>query len=183
MSAKNVVAIYALSPQQQGMLFDTLHSSDSGIHIEQKIYVLRGALDVASLEKAWQSVVQRHSILRTGFVWKNQDDPLQCVLREADLKIVRHDWRALSQSEQKERFQTYLEEDRRRGFELTKPPLMRLALFQMSDRDHRLLFTHHHIVLDGWCRPIIDKEVERLYDAFSKGYTTDLPTVRPYRDG
>lgn len=182
MTAKNVVAIYALSPQQLGMLFDTVHSSESGIHIEQKIYVLRGELDVASLEQAWQSLVQRHSILKTAFVWKNQDEPLQCVFREVDLRIVKHDWRALSRAEQTERFQSYLEEDRRRGFELTKPPLMRLALFQIGDREHQLLFTHHHIVLDGWCRPIIDMEVERLYDAFSKGETTELPAVRPYRD-
>ena len=178
MTAKNVVAIYALSPQQQGMLFDTLHSTESGIHIEQKIYLLRGELDISALERAWQALVERHSILRTAFVWKNQDDPLQCVLREVDLKVVKHDWRSLSQSEQTDRFQKYLEEDRRRGFELTKPPLMRLALFQMGDREHRLIFTHHHIVLDGWCRPIIDKEVERLY----QGESVELPPVRPYRD-
>ncbi|HWF87705.1 MAG TPA: condensation domain-containing protein, partial [Pyrinomonadaceae bacterium] len=86
MTAKNVAAIYPLSPQQQGMLFDTLQLSAPGVHIEQKIYVLRGQLDVPALERAWRHLVERHSILRTAFVWKNQDEPLQCVLREVNLE-------------------------------------------------------------------------------------------------
>jgi non-ribosomal peptide synthetase component F/alpha-ketoglutarate-dependent taurine dioxygenase len=180
MTAKNVAAIYPLSPQQQGMLFDTLQLSAPGVHIEQKIYVLRGELDVPALERAWQHLVERHSILRTAFVWKNQDEPLQCVLREVNLEIVRHDWRALPEAEQ--RLQTFLEDDRRRGFELTKPPLMRLTLFQMGEQEYRLVLTHHHIVLDGWCRPIIDEEVRTLYEIFRNDDVPDLPPARPYRD-
>src|SRR5689334_9547241 len=179
---KNVAAIYPLSPQQQGMLFDTLQLSAPGVHIEQKVYVLRGELDVPALERAWRHLVERHSILRTAFVWKNQEEPLQCVLREVNLEISRHDWRALSEAEQLARFQTFLEEDRRRGFELTKPPLMRLTLFQMRDEEYQLVWTHHHIVLDGWCRPIIDEEVRSLYENFRKGELPRLPPARPYRD-
>jgi len=180
MTAKNVAAIYPLSPQQQGMLFDTLQLSAPGVHIEQKIYVLRGELDVPALERAWQHLVERHSILRTAFVWKNQDEPLQCVMREVNLAIVKHDWRMLPEAER--RLQMFLEEDRRRGFELTKPPLLRLTLFQMGGQEYRLVLTHHHIVLDGWCRPIIDDEVQALYETFRNGAVPDLPPARPYRD-
>jgi len=154
MTAKNVAAIYSLSPQQQGMLFDTLQLPATGVHIEQKIYVLRGELDVPALERAWQHLVERHTILRTGFVWKNQDEPLQCVLREVNLEIIKRDWRALSQTEQNERLQNFLDEDRRRGFELTKPPLMRLTLFQMGDQEYQLVWSHHHIILDDHWRRI-----------------------------
>ena len=182
MSGKNIEAIYALSPQQQGMLFDTLQISESGVHIEQKIYVLQGKLEAQTLERAWQRVVERHSILRTGFVWMNQREPLQCVLSEVDLSMTKHDWRAFSRTEQLERLHTYLEEDRRCGFELAKPPLMRLALFKMLDDEHHFVWTHHHIVLDGWCRPIIEKEVQTLYEAFCGGEVADLPPALPYRD-
>ncbi|HKY29367.1 MAG TPA: condensation domain-containing protein, partial [Pyrinomonadaceae bacterium] len=182
MTAKNVAAIYTLSPQQQGMLFDTLQLSDSGVHIEQKVYVLRGELDVPAFEKAWQCLTERHSILRTGFVWKSQDEPLQCVLHQVDLRLMKHDWRTLSEEQQREHLQEYLEEDRKQGFELAKPPLMRLALFQMRNQEHHLVLTHHHIVLDGWCRPIMDEEVRNLYDGFCKGEVTHLPPTRPYRD-
>jgi len=180
MTAKNVAAIYPLSPQQQGMLFDTLQLSAPGVHIEQKIYVLRGELDVTALERAWQHLVERHSILRTAFVWKNQAEPLQCVLREVELKIIKHDWR--SQPDAEQRLQSFVEEDRRRGFELSKPPLMRLTLFQMGDDEYQLVWTHHHIVLDGWCRPIVDEEVRALYETFRNGGVPDLPPARPYRD-
>src|ERR1044072_6322088 len=182
MTAKNVAAIYPLSPQQQGMLFDTLQLSAPGVHIEQKGYFFRGELDVLALERAWRQLEERHSILRTAFVGKNQDEPLQCVLREVNLEIVKHDWRMLSEAEQDERLQTFLDEDRRRGFELTRPPLMRLTLFQLGDEEHEMVWTHHHIVLDGWCRPIIDEEVRTLYETFRKGDVPDLPPARPYRD-
>jgi len=181
MTAKNVAAIYPLSPQQRGMLFDTLRLSD-GVHIEQKVYVFRGELNPAALEYAWQQLLERHTILRTAFVWKDQDEPLQCVLSKVDFKITKYDWRTLSSSLQTERLRAYLDEDRRHGFQLSKPPLMRLALFQLGDEEHELIWTHHHIVLDGWCRPIVDRELLVLYEAFCNGETASLPPARPYRD-
>src|ERR1044072_526772 len=162
------------------MLFATVQLKTPGVHIEQKSYVFRGELDVPALEPARHTFVERHSILRTAFVWKNQDEPLQCVLREVNLEISRHDWRALPEKEQ--RLQIFLEEDRRRCFKLTKPPLMRLTLFQMGDDEYQLVWTHHHIVLDGWCRPIIDDEVRGLYETFRKGELPRLAPARPYRD-
>src|SRR6267142_1952511 len=102
MSHKDIEAIYELSPQQKGMLFDSLQGTGSGIHVEQKIYRLAGELDVSAMERAWQHLVDRYTILRTAFAWKNQDQPLQVVLRRVVLRLVAHDWRELAETEQKE---------------------------------------------------------------------------------
>ena len=87
MNAKNVEAIYQLSPQQQGMLFESVLTPGSGIHVEQLIRTLEGKLNTAALTRAWAEIVQRHSIMRTGFVWKEQGEPLQVVLRHVQVSI------------------------------------------------------------------------------------------------
>src|ERR1043165_3043499 len=85
MNGKNVEAIYKLSPQQQGMLFESVSTPDSGIHVEQLVRTLEGELNLSALTHAWKEIVRRHSIMRTGFVWKEQDKPLQVVLRQVEV--------------------------------------------------------------------------------------------------
>src|ERR1043165_2612697 len=132
MNAKNIEAIYQLSPQQQGMLFESVLTPDSGIHVEQLIRTLEGKLNFAALTRAWAEIVQRHSIMRTGFVWKEQGEPLQVVLRAIDISIQQYDLRSASDAAAE--LNSWLKADRLRGFHLAKPPLMRLAAFQHARR-------------------------------------------------
>ena len=180
MSAKNVEAIYQLSPQQQGMLFESVSSPDSGIHIEQLVRTFEGKLNVSALTRAWEEIVRRHSIMRTGFVWKEQDEPLQVVLREVEVSIEHHDLR--SSTDATNELNSYLQADRLRGFDLSKPPLMRLALFQTSENEYQFVWTLHHILMDGWCQPIVDRDFLTFYRAFESNAEPALAPVRPYRD-
>ncbi len=182
MSKKSYEAIYPLSPSQQGMLFETLVARESGIHIEQIIFDLEGRLDFAAFERAWQEVVNRHPVLRTVFVWQEQEEPLQVVLEQVKVPFARHDWRGLAPSEQQQRLDAYLQEDGRRGFEVSKPPLMRVALFQTGETDYRLVWSYHHILMDGWCRPIVFHELLAFYQAHSQGRPLRLEPTRPYKD-
>ncbi|MEH1938078.1 MAG: amino acid adenylation domain-containing protein [Nostoc sp.] len=179
---KNIESIYPLSPSQQGMLFETLSASESGIHLEQCILNLQEELDSLAFEKAWQRVVDRHSIFRTAFIWEDQDQPLQVVLKGVEVSLEQQDWRGLSLSQQQEKLETYLSADRLRGFEMTEPPLMRLALFQVGSNAYQFVWTSHHILTDGWCVPLIFKEVFAFYEAFSRGQDLSLEPSYPYRD-
>lgn len=158
MSNKNVEAIYPLSPPQQGMLFETLYVPESGIHVEQFTCALHGNLNLSAFEQGWQRIVERHSILRTGFVWKDQDEPLQVVLRRVEVPLEQQDWRGYQLPEQQEQLKAYFNAARSRGFNLSKPPLMHLALFQMGEDIYQFIWTHHHILMDGWCGPLVIKE-------------------------
>jgi thioesterase domain-containing protein/acyl carrier protein len=181
-SKKDVEAIYPLSPSQQGMLFETLSSPGSGIHIEQLIVTLHGDLNLRGFEQAWQRVVERHSLLRTGFVWKNQDQPLQFVLQRVEVTLEKQDWRGLSSSQQQEQLEAVLSADRSQGFNLTKPPLMRFALFQIGKDTYHFLWTQHHILMDGWCLPLILNEVLAFYKAFCTNRDLSLQPSRPFKD-
>jgi hypothetical protein len=84
MAGKSYEAIYPLSPPQQGMLFECLLAPASGIHIEQTSCALHGRLDVDAFKAAWARMIERHAILRTAFVWKSVNEPLQVVLQQVE---------------------------------------------------------------------------------------------------
>jgi acyl carrier protein len=179
---KNVESIYPASRQQKGMLFETLSATRPGIHVERLAGRLHGPLDLEAFERAWQRVAARHSVLRTAFAWKGQEEPLQVVLERIKLPFEIRDLSSLSTADQEESVGSFLEDDLVRGFDMSRAPLMRLTLFRTGEQEHRLVWTHHHILMDGWCRPLVVGEVMALYEAFSRGQELDLPPVRPYHD-
>jgi amino acid adenylation domain-containing protein len=182
MKMKNVEDFYPLSPMQQGMLFHSLYAPESGVYVEQMSCTLQGPLDVAAFEQAWKQEIARHSILRTGFVGEGLKEPVQVVHRRVDLPMEQHDWRSLSSVEQDRRREDFLETERRRGFNLSDPPLMRLALMRMADETYAFVWTYHHILLDGWSMPLLFQEVFALYGAYSQGQVPQLRPPRPFRD-
>src|SRR5262249_51988811 len=118
---ENVEAVHPLSPMQRGMLFHTLLAPDSGTYFNQLYGVIEGDLDASALDAAWQHAAARHSTLRRAFAWEGLAEPLQAVLKSVSIPSIREDWRGLSSQE--ERFQLFLSDDRRRGFELGQAPL------------------------------------------------------------
>jgi len=180
---KNIEDIYPLSPMQQGMLFHSLYAPrSSGMFVEQTICTLRGDLDISAFEQAWQRVVDRHSVLRTVVVGEGLKEPAQVVLREVQLSLERQDWCRLSLAEQETRLEAFLQAERACGFELSKAPLMRLALMRAAKDVYTLVWTYHHIVVDGWSLPLLFREVFALYEAFQQGEDLHLDSPRPYRD-
>ena len=158
MDKKNIEAIYHLSPSQQGMLFESLSSSGFDIHFEQSVWLLKGNVNAKALELAFQEVVNRHPILRTAFVWKDQIEPIQVVLREVGVFSQTQDWRKMPASEQQEALEEFLNITRQQGFNFAKAPLLNLAIFQTGDDEYYVVRNFHHILLDGWSLGLVNKE-------------------------
>jgi alpha-ketoglutarate-dependent taurine dioxygenase len=182
MKIKNVADLYPLSPMQQGMLFHTLYEPESGAYLMHIIGTLPRHLNVPAFRKAWQRLLTRHPVLRTSFVWEGMNEPLQVVRQMVELPWGEQDWRGLSSVEQAERIKEFIQADRQRGFDLSKAPLMRLTLARIDEGASRLIWSYHHIVLDGWSLPLLFKELFAFYEAFSQDREIDLPHSRPFRD-
>ena len=182
MSRKNIEDIYPLSPVQQGILFHSLSAPETGTYVDQLVCTLSGDLVVANFERAWTEVLARHAVLRTLFVWNRGEQPLQIVRRSVCLPLEQHDWRSLSHAEQENRLNVLLESDRRRSFNLSEAPLMRLTLMRIEADCFQLLWTSHHLILDGWSLPIVLKEVFDFYEAFRQGQDLRLNAARPFHD-
>ncbi|HSG38504.1 MAG TPA: amino acid adenylation domain-containing protein, partial [Thermoanaerobaculia bacterium] len=182
MNRENIEDIYRLSPIQHGMLFHSLYAPESGVYFEQFVFGMGADFDPAVFEKTWQTLVDHHPILRTCFVWADLKDPVQVVHRKAKLPFDRQDWRNLPAGEQEQRLQEYMAEDRRRGFDLTAAPLMRFAVLRLTDDSWKIVWSYHHLLLDGWSIGLLLREFPALYRATATGIPTQVAKRRPFRD-
>ena len=179
MQKEQIEAVFPLSPQQRGMLYESLASGDSGVHVEQASCSLPDDFDVSAFAGAWQRLLARHSILRTAFAWKSRAEPLQVVLRSVPVPLRRLAWR--DRGLEQGALQTLRQDELQRGFDLARAPLMRLTLVE-SGAGSQLIWTHHHILMDGWCRGALLRELFDLYEALRRGEEPVLDPARPYLD-
>src|SRR5215212_4472952 len=135
---------YLASPLQAGMLFHSLCTPQQPMYVRQIVLVLREAVNVPALTRAWKFVFERHPILRSSLRWHNLADPLQEVHANLALPFEQHDWRTIASDEREDRLREFLWQEKRAGFDMSKPPLMRLKLIQLEDADFRLIWTFHH---------------------------------------
>ncbi|MDJ0836658.1 MAG: amino acid adenylation domain-containing protein [Acidobacteriota bacterium] len=173
---------YPLSPTQQGMLFYSLYEDDSRAYLEQKILDFYGVVNPDWFADAWTRVLNLHPILRTGFVWEDMPEALQFYETKATLPFSFHDLRDRDEESQKRFFEDLLVQDRETGFQLNRPPLLRFHLLQLGEKHFRMLWTHHHILLDGWSLPVVYRDFLLAYQALSqqKPFVGDIR--KPYRD-
>ncbi|PWY53264.1 non-ribosomal peptide synthetase [Pseudomonas sp. RW409] len=159
--------LYPLSPMQQGMLFHTLYEQQGGDYINQLRVDVEG-LDPERFRQAWQAAIDRHDILRTGFLWQGElPAPIQVVHKRMALDFVEHDWRAVASAAQD--LDALAGQERQRGFDLAAAPLLRLTLVRLDDQRYHLIYTNHHILMDGWSNSRLLGEVLQGYSGQSAG--------------
>lgn len=181
MKAENIEDIYKLSPTQQGLLFHTLYNPESGVYCDQYNITLKGNLNILAFEQAWQQLARRHAVLRTCFHWEELDEPMQVVHRQVELPLEQLDWRGINSAQQQQQLESFLKTEQKRGFELSHPPLMRLALIQMADEVYQFIWSNHHILWDGWSRVVLFKEFLEIYQALCTNQNLYLKPAFPYR--
>ncbi|MFL6199419.1 MAG: amino acid adenylation domain-containing protein [Thermoanaerobaculia bacterium] len=172
--------VYPATPIQQGILFHDRAAPGSGVYVEQLTWTFAGGLDRNALRRAWSLAAERHAVLRTAF--PAGEEPLQVVRRDAEPDWQEEDWSGLAPPEQQERLAAHLAADRRRGFDPSRAPLQRLALYRLESDRWQFVWSHHHLLLDGWSMALVLEEVLGAYEAFCRGEEPGLPTRRPFRD-
>ncbi|GAB2805635.1 amino acid adenylation domain-containing protein [Streptomyces daliensis] len=178
-----VTDVYPLAPMQEGMLFRGLYWPDSDAYFNQNVLELTGEhLDEQALREAWRLTAERYEILRTGFVWEGLDQPLQYVRDDIEPPWRTEDWTGRDPADDEAALRELLAEDRERGLALDECPLYRLVLVRRGEGRHYLIWSHHHILLDGWCLSLIWGDFFKFYEALAAGRDLTLPEVRPYRD-
>ena len=172
--------IYIAAPMQTGMLFHGLLDGTGASYTTQAYFDLVGTLDVDAFRRAWQYVVDRHDILRTCFVGLDSDRIHQLVLTRAKVPFVDIDLRDIDADEQLRQLEGMRLADKARGFDFGQAPMMRIQLARLAQDRYHFLWSHHHVLLDGWCGPIIFREVMTCYHAFVDKATPSLSPVVPY---
>ncbi|MGE5410559.1 MAG: amino acid adenylation domain-containing protein, partial [Clostridiales bacterium] len=158
--------IYPLSPMQQGMLFHSQLSMGSGTYIEQLSSFFIGNLDPQAFMKAWTSAVENHTILRTLFITRGLDEPLQVVKKSIEvlpLEII--DLSPKNGENYDEILNEIKKSEVERGFDYLKAPLFRIKLIKLEEEKYQFIWTYHHILLDGWSVPLLLQEIFAAYES------------------
>ncbi|TWI80850.1 non-ribosomal peptide synthetase, partial [Chitinophaga japonensis] len=177
-SAGEVADIYALSPLQEGIYYHWLSDPGSPAYVEQTAYRVRGILDAGVMGKSYEYLVARHAVLRTSFSHEYGSGNLQIVRKQVQAGFIYQD---ISNLEDKEAYVThYKQQDRKKGFDLRSGSQMRLSVLDLGAGEYEFVWSHHHILMDGWCTAILIGECYSIYGALINDRPVVLEHVQPY---
>ncbi|WP_394751321.1 type I polyketide synthase [Spongiimicrobium salis] len=180
-SKMEIEDICLLSPLQEGLLFHTMFKPDSDVYFEQLSCRIKGELDIEMFKKSFGLMSKRHAVLRTLFLSEMTSDAIQVVLKEREVAFTYLDLREESQaSSVEDRLKVHKAKDRSRKFQLDKDKLLRIYLFQVGEKEYEILWSYHHILMDGWSMSILINEFFTIYGNLMGKLKTNLPVVRPY---
>jgi amino acid adenylation domain-containing protein len=171
---------------QAGMLYQSMlcgESTGGGHDLEQMHLLLAEEIDAAVFARAWTHVARRHGALSTSFRWDVSEQPSQRVIAGVVVPVDSEDWSGLDAGERDRRRAAFLASDRARGFNLRVAPLMRVRVFPIGEGKTEVVWTVHHILLDGRSMVPVLREVFAAYAELRRGErVTAPPAPRPYSD-
>lgn len=172
-----VDAAYPTSPMQEGMLFHAVYQQDSHAYHEQFSFRITGDLDVVLFNECWQTIADRHDALRTVFLHQQGPHPMQLVLKDMAIpcECIEADGDPL------ETFKALEERDFNHPFDLQHGPLMRFYIVKQSAGVHHVLWSFHHLILDGWSTALLVREFLAVYHARHNNQPIQLAAPVPYR--
>jgi surfactin family lipopeptide synthetase A len=165
--------------QQQVWLHHHIVPTDVAVYNETMTIHRTGPLDPAALERCLREIVRRHEIWRTTFDGRGEE--LVQIVHPAPetfpLQIM--DLSQVPEAEREAEALRLATEDARLPFDLKTGPLLRALLVSLSDQQHRIFMTLHHLIFDAvTAYRVFVPELETLYEAFSAGHASPLPDPR-----
>lgn len=185
---KRVIAdIYPLTPMQEGMLYQFIRYPESTAYFQQPAFRIKGNLQVANFQKAWNHVIKNNEILRTVFRWRDLERPQQLVYRDSTIELNFVDLTQYLIEEKEQKLAEIKSVDLLRGFDLETGPLMRVTVCQLEENVHKentfeIIWSFHHILIDGWCTGIVFKELFAAYLCLEKKRPLPVNKKNKYRE-
>ncbi|MGW4114205.1 non-ribosomal peptide synthetase [Actinosynnema sp. NPDC004786] len=177
----NIESISGLAAMQKGMLLSHAVDAGSDAYVEQFDFVITGEVDAGHLRAALAGASRTYSVLRTIFSYRNTDEPYQIVLKEWAPSLDVRDYRDRPDLDRD--VEEFKVADRAKGFDLSADVLLRATLIRVADRRWRLVFTFHHIILDGWSLGPLFATMMGYYDELTRtGTFQPRHEALPYRD-
>lgn len=178
-SDNSVLDVYELSPLQEGMYYHWLFQESNLVYFEQLSYRIRAKeLQIEHLKKSYDKLVARHAVLRTSFSNDYARRSLQIVRKEVPSNFT---FETIENKTDKQSYVNHIKQkDREKGFDLNDPSQMRMHVIKLDEGEYEFIWSHHHILMDGWCMSILINDFNELLSAEIVGKTANLPPVVPY---
>jgi amino acid adenylation domain-containing protein len=174
---------YPLAQLQAGMLFESEFGRGTAVYHDIFTVHLEAALDLPRMRQALALLAAAHPALRTSFAVTGFSEPLQLVHRTVAVPVEHEDLRGLAPDRQEERLASWIEEEKRRPFDWTRAPLLRIHVHARSDRSFQFSLGFHHAILDGWSLSTLLADLFRAYLALVAGEEPrpEPPAASSYR--
>ncbi|WP_341350286.1 condensation domain-containing protein, partial [Niastella populi] len=171
--------VYELSPLQEGIYYHWLAEDSSSLYFEQTSCKVRAKdLNIDKLESAYKALTARHTVLRTSFSTEYAGRSLQIVRKEVPGNFTYE--KLDSQTDERAQVELIRRQDRERGFDLSKGSQVRLHVIDLSGGEYEFIWSHHHILMDGWCVSVLIDDFNELLSAETTGRALNLTTALPY---
>lgn len=164
---------FPLSSAQKGFFILNKVNPKSSPNLVATIPI-KGKFDLNSFEKALNFLVERHPMLRTRFI-KNGLNTIQEIIANSTVKIEHSD--ILQTSDNEKKIKQLFEKYKILRFDLSLPPLYKIASFQVSENSTVILFCIHHIIGDAWSLKILTDELLEIYDQITENKKPSLPSL------
>jgi amino acid adenylation domain-containing protein len=161
--------------QQRMWFFEQLANRTSAFNIALGVR-LKGSLSVEALEQTFGEIIRRHEILRTVFTAVDAQ-PVQVIQPPAKFVLPLVDLSLLPPEEAEREAARLAQEETLRVFDLEHGPLVRPTLLRLSDQEHIIACTMHHIIGDGQSFEVVIVEMSQIYSALIQGKPSPLPEL------
>ncbi len=174
---------YVLSSAQRRLwLLSQINESNTAYNMSST-FRITGELDIESLEKAFETLIERHEILRTNFGLDVEGNAKQTVLSAPESKFVLEFEDVSRRKKKDEIIKKNINKETTYSFDITSDSLLRAKLIKISKDNYVFNLVMHHIISDGWSLQVLSKEIFTLYDAYTKGNKNPLmPLSIHYKD-
>ena len=151
---------FAMTPLQLGMVYESTLAGQPSVNLEQVVVHLDDEeIDPAALRAAWNTVAARHDALRLSILWRKRVSPVQVIHPEVVADVAVEDWSRLPPKRQERALERLLNDDRERGVDLEAAPSWRVQLIRLAPRRSVMIWTVHHVMVDGRSIAIVLDEV------------------------
>jgi len=163
---QEIVAAPMSFAQRRLWMIDRLSPGSSAYNVRHAVR-LRGAIDVAILQRSIDAVVNRHEVLRTSFGLLD-DEPVQFIAPSGTTALRLVDVSGVPADDRESRAREVVAQEAALGFDLENGPLFRALLVRLGPADHVFLTVMHHIVTDDWSTGVFNRELTAYYEAYSR---------------
>ena len=166
----NIKDVYGLTPSQEGMYVQYFQSTDTKTYQLCNLCKISKAVDLDKLSESVELLSLRHPVLKSAFTVLKSTGAIKQVILEnriPEFSIITKD-----EPFTQEVLDKIVDEDAEKAPDLQKDSLFRVTVIDFTDECF-ILFHSHHIIIDGWCLPVLINDLQKYYGELIGGKTVE----------